>query len=186
MSNVFLTSDFHLNHSNILKFGLTSRPFNTIEEMNSKIIENWNATIGPGDEVYVLGDFILGKSDAVEDIVSQFQHGVINLVPGNHDTKAKISLYKEIGVNVLPPLYELKYKKRIFVLCHYPMVTWASRGHGSIQAFGHVHKMGDSHRIEDGMPYRWNHMHVGVDDNNLYPWHIDEVIEDCEKRKIVE
>ena len=32
MSKIFLTSDLHINHANILKYEPESRPFETIEE----------------------------------------------------------------------------------------------------------------------------------------------------------
>lgn len=183
MGNIFLTSDFHLNHQNILKFEPTSRPFETIAEMNDRIIANYNKCVKFGDIVYVLGDFILGAADEVGELISRLQHGSICLIPGNHDSPTKIRIYEEIGINVLPQLYDLSYGSTKFVLCHYPMVTWKGRERGAIQAFGHVHSMEDSHRIEGKAPYHWNQIHVGVDDNNLELWSVDEAIENCKQRK---
>lgn len=182
MGNVWLTSDLHLNHQNILKYEPNSRPFKTIAEMNDKIIENYNERVKFGDMVYVLGDFILGAADEVGELVSRLQHGSLCLIPGNHDSPTKIRTYKEIGINVLPQLYDLTYQNTKFVLCHYPMATWKGREHGAIQAFGHVHSMEDSHRIEGNMPYLWNQIHIGVDDNNLRPWLIEEAIDNCKLR----
>lgn len=37
-SNLFLTSDSHFNHANIIKF--CNRPFDSVEEMNETLISN--------------------------------------------------------------------------------------------------------------------------------------------------
>ena len=57
---IFLVSDTHFNHENILKY--CNRPFNTIEEMNVALIGNWNSVVKDDDIVYFLGDFALGSN----------------------------------------------------------------------------------------------------------------------------
>lgn len=54
---LFFTSDLHFGHEKIIK--ACRRPFSSVEEMNGKLVENWNATVGAQDEVYILGDFAL-------------------------------------------------------------------------------------------------------------------------------
>ena len=60
MSKIFFTSDLHFGHENVLRFD--SRPFATVEEMDSELIRRWNAKVGRGDLVYVLGDMIYSVS----------------------------------------------------------------------------------------------------------------------------
>lgn len=50
----YYISDLHLGHYNILK--MCNRPFETVEEMQGKITENWNNVVKNDDHVYVLGD----------------------------------------------------------------------------------------------------------------------------------
>ena len=57
---IYFTSDLHFNHANIIM--LCNRPFQSVEEMNRVLIENWNNAVNKNDDVYVLGDFIMGKN----------------------------------------------------------------------------------------------------------------------------
>ena len=82
--NIFFTSDTHFWHDNIIKF--CNRPFNSIEEMNDTIIENWNKVVGKNDIVFHLGDFCFCGSDKFKDIIERL-NGYIYLILGNHDWK---------------------------------------------------------------------------------------------------
>jgi calcineurin-like phosphoesterase family protein len=55
MTNVYFTADQHFGHAGII--GLCKRPFRSVEEMDEAMIANWNAVVGPDDEVWHLGDF---------------------------------------------------------------------------------------------------------------------------------
>jgi calcineurin-like phosphoesterase family protein len=59
MKNIFFTSDTHFYHTNIIKY--CNRPFSSVEEMNQKLIENWNNTISEHDTIFHLGDFMFKK-----------------------------------------------------------------------------------------------------------------------------
>ena len=51
---IYFTSDLHLGHDNIIRF--TNRPFDSVEEMNDRIIQNYNSIIHKNDLVYILVD----------------------------------------------------------------------------------------------------------------------------------
>lgn len=50
----FAVADLHLGDPAVI--GSCHRPFTSCEEMDRVLIANWNYTVGPGDEVYYLGD----------------------------------------------------------------------------------------------------------------------------------
>lgn len=68
---IFFTADTHFGHANILK--LCGRPFDTIEEMNEKMIGNWNDRVKGTDTVYIVGDMFFRCSDA--ETILNWQHG---------------------------------------------------------------------------------------------------------------
>ena len=127
--NIFFTSDTHFSHKNIIEF--CERPFKTTEEMNQKLIENWNNKVGPNDIVYHLGDVMLGDNSYGIECVKRLK-GTIYIIPGNHDTTSRMNLYKQLNnVHVLesgiPELEAaaamLKYNKYNFYLSHHPTLT---------------------------------------------------------------
>ncbi len=82
MSNVFLISDTHFGHRKILEFEKEFRPFNSIEEHDEFIVNQWNKTVSKRDVVYHLGDVLFG-TNAFESFSRL--NGTIKLILGNHD-----------------------------------------------------------------------------------------------------
>ena len=58
---IYFTSDLHFGHKNIISH--TGRPFSAAEEMDEALIRNWNRTVQPNDEVYILGDLTMKGPD---------------------------------------------------------------------------------------------------------------------------
>ena len=50
MSKVWITSDSHFSHVNIIKY--CNRPFDNVETMNETIIKNWNNAVSKDDLVF--------------------------------------------------------------------------------------------------------------------------------------
>jgi len=82
---VYLIADTHFGHFNIIRY--CGRPFADADEMNSKIINNWNSIVMPDDLVYHLGDFALGPSESVRAYRRRL-NGSIEMVMGNHDHRS--------------------------------------------------------------------------------------------------
>ena len=85
MSKIYITSDQHFFHDNIIKY--CSRPFETHKDMNQIIIDNYNEIITPEDTVIHLGDLsanVRKHIPAFKDILNSLNGNKI-LLRGNHD-----------------------------------------------------------------------------------------------------
>ena len=78
----WFTSDLHLGHTNIIEY--CGRPFHSIGEMNETLISQWNEVVGADDEVWVLGDVVMGRMDETLSLVGRLA-GRKTLLTGNHD-----------------------------------------------------------------------------------------------------
>ena len=65
MGKIFVTSDWHFNHDR--EFIWKARGFNSIKEMNQAIIKKHNSVVTSEDDVYVLGDLMLGGPDRINE-----------------------------------------------------------------------------------------------------------------------
>lgn len=175
---IYLISDLHFGHNR--EFIWKVRGYNSVEHMNTRQVEKWNAIIDDDDDVYVLGDIMLGTTDNIR-YISQLK-GRLHIVLGNHDTATRENLYKELPnvVEVAEVGIRLKYKKYHFVLTHYPMFTGnlerESLKQMSLNLYGHTHQLTNFY---NDMPFMY---HVGVDSHNGYPILIDDIIEEMNEK----
>ena len=169
---IWFTSDLHLNNTNIIKYEAENRPFETVEEMNDTLIANWNERVKEEDTVYVLGDFIMGAADQVENLLSKL-NGNIKLIRGNHDTNRKMVEYDRLGIEVKNIEY-LTYKGRFFIMCHFPMTNEefirmiVEDNSEVVFLYGHIHGKAPKGYVNGTY-------HVGVDTNNLAPVSIEQI-----------
>lgn len=165
---IYVTSDSHFGHENIIRYCLGSRPFKSVEEMNRHLISCWNNVVRPEDEVIHCGDFFVGCHEKqIGPILAQL-NGKITLVRGNHDSKSRIEKYKNnFGIEV-KDIHYCSYKGRFFIFCHFPIANEEFmrmvREDNSevILCYGHIHDQAPRGLV-DGT------FHVGVDTNNLTP-----------------
>lgn len=185
MSNrIFFTSDLHFGHNR--EFIWKERGFSSMDEMNETIVERWNNTVSSDDDVYVVGDLMLGGSEYHEkglELIKRL-NGNIHIIAGNHDTDKRIELYKTLP-NVVSVLHaeRLKWNGYHFWLSHFPADTSnlekESLKQVTINISGHTHS---KHKFHKDIPYIYN---VAVDAHNCTPVTVDEVITDI-KEKIEE
>lgn len=141
MSNIYVISDSHFGHANILNFkdldGDPLRVFDDVNHMNEHMIERWNSVVCVQDKVYHLGD-VVTKCGEPERILSRLQ-GHKRLVLGNHD-QSKMKFYA--------PFFEEIYSTRLLdkmLLSHIPVHPY-SFGKALVNVHGHVHaNVSDDH-----------------------------------------
>lgn len=151
MSKVFVTSDLHFWHKNILKFCPETRPYKDVIEMNEAMIAEWNSRVGKDDIVYNLGDISFGNLEETVKVMERL-NGVHHLIIGNHDqviTRNKhifLERRKKDGNFLLASVnnyLELEMVTRdgrtTVVLFHYPIEEWNKAHFGSIHLHGHIH-----------------------------------------------
>lgn len=126
----WITSDTHLNHKNVIKY--CNRPFNSVEEMNEGLVENWNAVVGPKDFVWHLGDVMWADFDLDR------LNGIKHLIIGNHDYPSKLQKYFK-SMQHYHELRGIIPGKWPLMLMHYPIESWKGKFHGSIHLHGHSH-----------------------------------------------
>ena len=152
---IFFTADTHFWHANIIKF--CDRPFVTVEQMNKKLVENWNSVVGTEDTVYHLGDFA-NKCNAFAAAGIRGQlNGIIHLIRGNHEKPALDAQNKFPGTfSSVRDYSEIEVEGQKIMLFHYAQRVWHHDFRGAWQLYGHSHG-----RLED-RPYGKS-CDVGVD-----------------------
>jgi calcineurin-like phosphoesterase family protein len=164
MSNLFFISDTHFGHKNIIKFkkenGEMLRDFNSIEEMNEKMIENWNKVVSNQDKVIHCGDVAFGK-DALK--LCHRLKGIKYLVMGNHDNM-DMNEYAKIFVKI----FGIKYIGRNIAICsHAPLHSLSMRSF-AVNIHGHLH---DKRIMER------EYFNVSVEQINYTPIELEEIKE---------
>lgn len=192
---VFFTSDTHYCHSSICSATTKwvgaenlTRPFDSLQDMNQRLVDNINNMVGEDDILIHLGDWSFGGFDKIEEFRSQINCKNIHLVLGNHDhhierNKEGIqrlfsSVQDYLRLEVRRPINKATTEKFKFVCMHYPIASHHDMNIGVIHLHGHVHL--PSHlRIAAGKA-----MDVGVDGNNLHPISMDDVLDIMEIQPI--
>ena len=178
---LYFTSDTHYNHTNICR-GVTkwtdaediTRDFDTLDQMNDRIVNGINAVVGQDDILFHLGDWSFGGFERIEEFRNRINCRNIHLILGNHDHHIErdredirrlftsVNQYLELEVKG-------KEWEQNYVLIHYPIISWNKMNDGVIHLHGHVHLSADR-RIGKGKT-----MDVGVDGNGLNPLHTSDI-----------
>jgi calcineurin-like phosphoesterase family protein len=178
---LYFTSDTHYMHTNICR-GTTRwsnaddfcRDFDTLDQMNDRIVNGINSAVGQDDILFHLGDWSFGGFE----MIWKFRHRIncqnIHLILGNHDHHIERDREGIRGLfSSVNQYLELEVKgkewEQNYVLMHYPIVSWNKMNDGVIHLHGHVHLSADR-RIGKGKT-----MDVGVDGNGLNPLHTSDI-----------
>jgi calcineurin-like phosphoesterase family protein len=151
------------------------RQFETVEQMNERIIQNWNAVVSDNDDIFFLGDLSFAGSAKTVDVVGQLK-GRKHWILGNHDKgwakKSAVNMFFHtrehyMEIDVLDT--EVKNGKQRIILSHYPYLVWNKAHYGSWMLHGHSH---------GNCKYPKNRMRildVGTDTNDFHPYSYSEI-----------
>lgn len=182
----FFTSDMHFHHRNIMEY-CPGRPGESAEDMSEVLIDNWNRTVGPDDEVWVLGDVAMGRIDESLPLVGRL-NGRKRLVAGNHDRcwsplGPKAAKWRQRYLDVG---FELIVEEAVIdvpelgavTLCHFPFegdshdedryVDQRPADYGQWLFHGHVH---------DAWKIKGRQINVGVDVWDYTPVSLDQMVD---------
>lgn len=176
--DIFCVSDTHFNHANILTFtdsntGLKVRPeFDTVEQMNECMIENWNSVVKQGDIVYHLGDVFIGDKEGFKSLWTKL-NGSKRLIVGNHDDvkfMASGSFFKKVMMWRMFPEFGL-------LMSHVPLhesALWRGKGTDKqmVNIHGHTHTNGSPNG-----PY----ISTCVELRDYTPVHIEDLQKEAKK-----
>ena len=149
---MWFTADLHLGDTNILHD--MDRPFDSVEEMNRKVI------------------------DAINER-ERIECKNATLIRGNHDGDWEDSDAPQIWEDVrdyleIAPGYAKGHR---LVMSHYPMLSWNGKARGAIMLHGHIHSRGDRtnarNRDRERPILRYD---VGLDANDYRPVSRDQIL----------
>lgn len=204
--NVFFTSDTHFGHGNIIKY--CDRPYLTpaeknllenersggqklriskesIEVMNTDLINHINSMVGKDDVLFHLGDFCFASKNHYYEKAQEYRDRIncknIIFISGNHDHRTLQKIFPEYH-----SLMKVRIGKHKFVLCHYAISIWEDSHKGSIHLYGHSHA-GAENSLDAKFPGRRS-MDVGVDNafrlkGECRPFQMTEILDIMESRK---
>lgn len=191
MNNIWFTSDTHFGHKNIVRGTSTwgklepgsshqgVRDFDTVEEHNAALIKSINSVVKHDHILYHLGDWSFGGHENIKKFRDQLHCQTIHLIFGNHDQHiepidspyrplfASTQYYLELDMKI-DSQRTGQYGKTKFCLSHYAHRVWNKSHKGAIHLYGHSHGT---------IPDFGKSMDVGVDTHNLYPYHLDEILD---------
>lgn len=192
---IWVTSDWHFNHSNLLKglstwtSSLPPREFASTDDMNDAIIDNINAVVEPQDILWNLGDVIMGGVKDLPALRARIKCQNIHLILGNHDKAIKEHRINDAGKRVpgnkLGACFaDVRWYKSIRIpghefkayLFHCPMHTWPGINKGFLQIHGHCHGNLPDRKLRQA--------DVGIDAHGFKPVLLDKLVADLMQRQL--
>ena len=171
---IFFSSDYHFGHDKEFLWGPRGLP--SMFANSQAIVGNHNAIVKDEDDVYVLGDLMLGDNEYGLQMIKSLK-GKLHIILGNHDTDTRIKLYEQL-LNVVEITYAkvIKIGKQHYFLCHYPTMTanYDDKPYHNhmINLYGHTHQQTNFY---NNNPFMY---HVGVDSHDCYPVSIEQINKD--------
>jgi len=172
----WFTADTHFGQEMVIR--LQPRPYKSLGEMEEDLVRRWNEVVRPGDIVYHLGDFAVGKAEDKARIKAIFERleGEKMLVCGNHEKRN--AFVRGLGWRWVGDIKDVKIDGVEIAMSHYPMLAWNGSMNGAWHLHGHTHGLQPQHPT-------WLKEDVGVDVHGLRPISFGELKEIMSKRNFM-
>lgn len=162
-----------------------ARGFSSINDHNEGLIERWNAKCTEETTFFHLGDFIFGvdAGNNFKDILRRVNFKTLYVMPGNHYSGWR-HVFEEQRSNVwdigprkrvvfVPNYLETILNGQLFVMSHYPILSFNGQSKGSICLYGHVH--GNLSKNPINSIYSKARTYEVTVENNPFPVNLKEV-----------
>lgn len=161
MAKTFVIADPHFGHKGVCHFNEgTLRPWDTPEEMDEALVDNWNSVVSDRDRVYVLGDLAINRR-AIPTVGRC--NGRKVLVKGNHDIfklKDYLPFFDDVRAYVVQPANRI-------IMSHIPIHP-VNLERWNLNIHGHMH----AGKIDDP-----KYLCVSVEQINFTPLDLQDVID---------
>lgn len=180
MQKVWITSDLHFGHSR--SFIYKPRGFSSMYDHDMTIIKRWNEVVQPDDDVYVLGDLMLGNNEYGLSCIKQLK-GNLHIIRGNHDSEVRMELYNNCyNIVEITEGQFLRYSKYHLYLSHYPCLCSnldedKPLDKRIISICGHTHTQNPFADWDKGLIF-----HCEMDTNNCTPWLLKDIIKKIKEK----
>lgn len=155
---IWIWSDLHFNHANIIKY--CSRPFSDVNEMNNALLSAAQS-VPKDDLALIVGDFAMGRAAAVQTLWDVIQP--CRLIVGNHDQDVWKADLKFPWADAIQVFF---HEDREYWVTHYPIRT-EMIPENVINIHGHIHD-----KLIEGK----KHINVSVEIMGYKPNNLTEVI----------
>ena len=165
--DIYFWSDQHFFHHNIIKYA--NRPFQSISEMNQKMVNNYYEKVKENDLVFFCGDVAFGEIELTRNLLKG-SPGKKVLIMGNHDFDKNKCIFRNYHLfDAICMGFDftcnLNSKNVDFIVTHYP-IDEKFLPEGVVNIHGHIHqyKLGVKH------------FNVSVEHTNYQPLSLNEII----------
>lgn len=166
----YYIADTHFFHR-ALNTKMDKRGFETVEEMNEYMIQQWNSRIRKNDEVIILGDFSWGSWQETKEVLDCLQ-GKKFLIRGNHDRFIDDKNFDASYFKWIKDYEELNDNRRKVILSHYPIACYNGQyrkdENGNAKTYmlhGHIHKTQDQQYLDFFQDYVRKQEHLSISGN---------------------
>lgn len=163
----YYISDCHFYHRSLLD-KMDKRGFDSVEQMNEYMIEQWNKKVRRNDEVIILGDFSWGNGQQTNELLERL-NGRKFLIKGNHDLYLKDKAFDQSLFGWVKDYAELHDNTRKVILCHYPIVCYNGQyrkdkdgNPRTWMLYGHIHNTHDQDLVDHYADYVSTQTHAAI------------------------